>query len=59
MNWLTNNLKQDIKKVFEERYKRKLSEKEVLEIAINLTEGIKTIGEFLDKDRLKKSQVIN
>lgn len=36
MNWITDELKQKIKKVFEPRYKRKLAEKEVKEIAENL-----------------------
>ena len=35
--WLTEELKQKVRKVFEPRYKRKLTDDEVLEIADNLT----------------------
>lgn len=38
MLWLTEELKQEIKKLFEPKYKRKLTENEVIEIADNLTE---------------------
>ena len=38
MLWLTDELKQDIKKLFEPKYKRKLTDDEVIEIADNLTE---------------------
>lgn len=37
MNWLNENLKQEIRKVFEPKYGRKLTDKEVVEIADNLT----------------------
>ena len=36
-NWLDENLQQEIKKVFEPRYKRALTNDEVATIAINLT----------------------
>ena len=35
--WLTNSLKNEIREVFEPRYKRKLSDEGVIEIALNLT----------------------
>ena len=38
--WLTDELKQEVRKHFEPKYKRKLSEDEVYEIADNLTEVI-------------------
>ncbi|OGM14755.1 hypothetical protein A3A76_04085 [Candidatus Woesebacteria bacterium RIFCSPLOWO2_01_FULL_39_23] len=38
MLWLTEELKQEIKKLFEPKYKRKLTDDEVIEIADNLTE---------------------
>lgn len=38
MLWLTDELKQEIKKLFEPKYKRKLTDDEVIEIADNLTE---------------------
>lgn len=37
MNWLTKELKVKIRKVFEPRYKRKLTDSEVEEIADNLS----------------------
>ena len=36
-SWLTPQLKEEVRKVFEPRYKRKLTEIEVVEIAKNLT----------------------
>lgn len=38
--WLTDELMQEVRKHFEPKYKRKLSEDEVYEIAENLTEVI-------------------
>lgn len=35
--WLTDELKQEIRKVFEPRYKRQLTDIEILDIAGNLT----------------------
>ncbi len=37
MQWLTDDLKKEIKKVFESRYKRSLADTEVIKIAENLT----------------------
>lgn len=42
MDWLTSELKDEVRKVFEPRYKRELSDDEVTEIANSLakfTEG--------------------
>ncbi|MEK7616579.1 MAG: hypothetical protein AAB414_00815 [Patescibacteria group bacterium] len=38
MNWLNEDLKKEIRKIFEPRYKRSLTDDEVLEIAENLTD---------------------
>lgn len=38
MQWLSQELKQEIKRVFEPRYKRRLPDKDVIRIAENLTE---------------------
>ena len=38
MNWLNEDLKKEIRKIFEPRYKRSLTDDEVIEIAENLTE---------------------
>lgn len=46
MIWLTKELKSDIKRVFEPRYKRILLESEVLELAENLTSGLEGISRF-------------
>ena len=35
--WLTEHLKQEIKRVFQPRYKRELHERDIVEIAENLT----------------------
>ncbi len=43
MQWITNRLKSEIRKVFEPRYKRTLTDNEVLEIAENLTGAIEEI----------------
>jgi hypothetical protein len=43
MKWLSTELKDEIRKVFEPRYKKKLSDIEVREIAINLTNGMQEI----------------
>lgn len=36
-SWLSQKIVKEIKKVFEPRYKRKLTYQEVIEIALNLT----------------------
>ncbi|OGD95517.1 hypothetical protein A3F57_03225 [Candidatus Roizmanbacteria bacterium RIFCSPHIGHO2_12_FULL_36_11] len=38
MNWLNDELRREIKRIFEPRYKKTLSDSEVELIAINLTE---------------------
>lgn len=40
VTWLTDELKQDIRKQYEPLYKRKLTDEEIEKIAINLTEVI-------------------
>lgn len=37
-SWITEELKQEVKKIFEPRYKRELSDEEVINIAANLAE---------------------
>jgi hypothetical protein len=41
--WLTTDLKNEIKLVFEPKYRRQLNEAEVIEIAENLTGFMETI----------------
>lgn len=38
VTWLTDELKQDIRKQYEPLYKRKLTDDEIEKIAVNLTE---------------------
>lgn len=45
-SWLTEELKQKTREVFEPRYKRKLTEEEVEDIAENLTGYMETILKF-------------
>lgn len=51
MTWLTDNLKQRIREVFEPRYKRCLTDQEVIEIANNLTGSV---GIILRKEIILK-----
>ena len=44
--WLTKNLRQEIRTVFEPRYNRKLSKNEVLEIGLGLTSYIENCAKF-------------
>jgi hypothetical protein len=46
LNWLNSGLKQKVKEIFEPRYKRNLTDKEVEEIAENLTSYMETIIKF-------------
>ncbi len=45
-SWLNEDLKQQIRDVYEPRYKRTLSEEEVVNIAINLTSLIEHFLKF-------------
>lgn len=45
-SWLNENIKQKIKVIFEPRYKRILTEREIEEIAENLTGYMETIIKF-------------
>lgn len=46
MNWLSESLKQEVRKTLEPRYMRKLNDSEVEDIAINLTSWMETILKF-------------
>lgn len=54
-NWLTNELKQKIREVFEPRYKRKLTSNEIEEIANNLTGYMETILKYKHKKKKRES----
>lgn len=47
MKWLNKELKQEIKKVFEPKYGRKLSSEEVKEIAVNLASYVEHYAKFI------------
>lgn len=51
MNYLNENLKSEIRKVFELRYKRKLAENELIEFAENLSKVIEEICKFTWKQK--------
>ncbi len=44
--WLTEDLKQKVKNIYEPRYKRKLSDTEAIHIAENLSEVIEILCKF-------------
>ncbi len=44
--WLTPQLKEEVRKVFEPRYKRKLSEADIVSIAENLTGLLEVFFKF-------------
>jgi len=56
-NWLDENLKIEIRKIFEPRYKRVLSDIEVVEIAENLTEVIEQILKYKWKQKYGKQTI--
>lgn len=45
-NWLDENLKKEVKKVFEPRYKKLLTDDEVVNIATNLVALMETYAKF-------------
>jgi hypothetical protein len=49
-HWLTTELKGEIRKVFEPRYKKKLSDLEIIDIANNLVGGMESIIRLKQKD---------
>lgn len=51
MLWLSEDLKQEIRNVFEPRYKRRLLSNEIIEIAENLTGSMETILRFKCKNK--------
>jgi hypothetical protein len=55
VEWLNENLKHEIRKIFEPRYRRKLSDKEVIEIAENLSGVIEEILKLKWKEKYEKS----
>lgn len=59
MNWLTSDLKQKIRTVFEPRYDRKLTNEEVNNIAENLTGALESILKLKWKEKYGKQTIQN
>lgn len=49
--WLDENLKMEIKKVFEPRYGRKLLDQEIYEVAVNLVSYVEAKTKFILKNK--------
>jgi hypothetical protein len=47
MEWLNEDLKNEIKRIFEPRYKRTLTEEEILVIASNLVSYMEHYAKFI------------
>lgn len=45
MIWLTEDLKSEIRQVFEPRYKRRLSDEEIVDLAVNLVGLVETFAQ--------------
>lgn len=58
MIWLDGDLKQKVRQVFEPRYKRKLKDAEVLEIAQNLTNFMETFYRLRFKNYGKQTETV-
>lgn len=59
MKWLTEELKEEVKSIFEPRYKRNLSNQEVIEIAQNLASGLETLFKFKWRKKYEKPTIQN
>ncbi len=57
MSWITDELKRDIRKVFEPRYRKTLSEEEILEIANSLTGFSEALLKFKWKQKYEKPSI--
>ncbi len=57
MNWLTTDLKQKIRTVFEARYKHPLTDEEVILIAENLTGTMEAILKFKWKEKYENQSL--
>lgn len=54
-NWLTPELKKEIRKVFEPRYHRELTDKEICEIADNLSDVMEVILKYQWRKKYDKN----
>jgi len=53
MEWLTEDLRNQVRKVFEARYRKALTNEEVDEIARNLVGYMEAASNFIGKTKLK------
>lgn len=51
MEWLNENLKIEIKKLFEPKYGRELLNNEIVEIAVNLVNYVESKTKFILKNK--------
>jgi hypothetical protein len=56
MTWLSDELKAEVRNLFEPRYKRKLTDDEIVEIANNLTDFMESYLKFRWRARYEKPQ---
>lgn len=56
MTWLSSELKQEVREVFETRYNRTLSDDEVIEIAENLTGLTEAALKFRWRQKYEKKE---
>ena len=56
MKWLTPALRQEVRDHFEPKYGRKLTEVEVEEIAVNLTDFVELYCKFREKNYCEKDR---
>lgn len=55
MNYLTDDLKSQVKQVFEPRYKRRLNDDEISDLAISLTDLVEAYCRTRLKERYGKT----
>ena len=57
--WLTDELKQEVRKHFEPKYKRKRTDDEVYEIADNLTEVMEAYSKMKWREKYQKDKLLS
>ena len=55
ISWLTKDLREEIRQVFEPRFRRKLADEEVTEIAENLTSFVEHFVMFEKRKKIENS----
>lgn len=44
--WLTEDLKKEVRRIFEPRYKRLLSDEEIVDLAVNLVDFVEMFSRY-------------